>query len=150
MNPLDTTEIFHFSGFNPNPSFSKTKDGPVYRISFEVEQDVWQQFVDANTKGMIIDFAGTVQEKQPEPEKPKGGAKSREAAFLCEGDDFNLWADKQLSSRYNVYAQLESAGKELIYHACKITSRAELDHNPEAYETFKKIEKAFYQSRSKA
>jgi hypothetical protein len=53
-NPLDSNKPFDFSGMNPNPSFSKTKDGPMYRVSFEITQDTWQNFVDANTKGMIL------------------------------------------------------------------------------------------------
>lgn len=53
-NPLDGNKPFDFSGMNPNPSFSKTKQGPMYRVSFEITQDTWQNFVDANTKGMIL------------------------------------------------------------------------------------------------
>ena len=28
MNPLDQDEPFEFEGMNPNPSFSKNKEGP--------------------------------------------------------------------------------------------------------------------------
>ena len=55
LNPLDKPgEVFDLSLMNPNPTSSKTKDGPVYRVSFELEKDDWQLFMDANTKGMLI------------------------------------------------------------------------------------------------
>lgn len=55
LNPLDRPgTIFDLPLLNPNPSSSKTKDGPVYRVSFELEKDDWQLFMDAQTKGMMI------------------------------------------------------------------------------------------------
>lgn len=54
-NPLDTPGVlFDFAGLNPNPTFSKTKEGPVYRVSFEVTQELWQLFVDGKTQGLIV------------------------------------------------------------------------------------------------
>jgi len=55
MNPLDRPgTIFDLELMNPNPTSSKTASGPVYRISFELERDAWQCFMDAQTKGMVI------------------------------------------------------------------------------------------------
>lgn len=55
MNPLDAPgTIFDLELMNPNPTSSKTKDGPLYRVSFELDRDAWQCFMDAKTKGMVI------------------------------------------------------------------------------------------------
>ncbi len=63
VNPLDVNEQFFLSLMNPNPTSSKNKDGPVYRVSFEMEQEMWQLFMDADTKGMILDC---VMQSNPE------------------------------------------------------------------------------------
>jgi len=76
INPLDTPgTIFDWAAMNPNPTASKTKLGPVYRVSFEVDQETWQMFMDSETKGMIV--AGKMFRAEDgeaahivEPEKP--------------------------------------------------------------------------------
>lgn len=61
LNPLDRPgEVFDLELLNPNPTSSKTKDGPVYRVSFEVPPDVWQWFMDGKTKGMLLAAKATV------------------------------------------------------------------------------------------
>ena len=137
MNKLDTQEEFQIELMNPNPSSSKTKEGPIYRVSFEMHQDDWQCFMDANTKGMIL--VGTLQvlESNPvEPEKPKGGVRSKDAAFLCQDEDANRWASSL------GFRDL----KDMIYTRCAIKSRAELDHNPEALEEYERIKVDFLRS----
>ncbi len=80
VNPLDRPgEVFELALLNPNPTSSKTKDGPVYRVSFEIDKDSWDCFMAANTKGMMIATKACVV-KQDEDEslhrktekKPKG------------------------------------------------------------------------------
>lgn len=80
-NPLDHPGTqFDFAGMNPNPTFSKTKDGPLYRISFEVNEELWKKFVDANTKGMVVaarmfvsEDGGQKEEQKPKPDKGEYG-----------------------------------------------------------------------------
>ena len=74
-NPLDTKEIFDIALMNPNPTSSKTKDGPVYRVSFELEQEQWQWFMDADTKAMVLAAKCLVTDdgQMPEPEKKDKG-----------------------------------------------------------------------------
>lgn len=134
MNPLDGSDIFHFEGFNPNPSFSKTKDGAVYRISFEIKQETWQDFVDADTKGMVLNFAAEVVDRPTQaptaPKRPLGGPISKNAGMLCQEDAANAFAK----------AQGFDDLKTMIYQVCGVESRAELDHSEEAaksYETMK-------------
>lgn len=61
MNPLEKPgQAFHLDLRNPNPRSSKSKDGPVYRISFEVDQETFLAFMDARTPGMYLACAATV------------------------------------------------------------------------------------------
>lgn len=54
-NPLNHPgQLFDLGLMNPNPKSSKTKDGPIYRVEFEVEKEVWDCFMEAETKGMLI------------------------------------------------------------------------------------------------
>lgn len=47
---------------NPNVSFKDNKDGPVHRLSFEVDEDTWNTFKHANKAGMILTAELTVTE----------------------------------------------------------------------------------------
>ena len=117
MNPLDSKAVFHMELLNPNPTSSKTKDGPKYRVSFEMHKEDWQCFMDANTQGMVLEFQGRVTELN-EP-MPKGGPLSKEAGMLCQHPEYNEYAESK------GYEDL----KAMIYANCSITSRAQLDHD---------------------
>ena len=139
MNPLDQYDIFHFEGFNPNPSFSKTKDGAIYRVSFEIKQETWQDFVDTDTKGMIINFAAEVVERHIDApvsdKKLKGGPISKNAGMLCREKEANDFA----------IAQGHVDGlKGMIYAMCNISSRAELDHNEDAAKAYEKLKHRYF------
>lgn len=85
VNPLDRPgEIFDMALLNPNPSSSKTKDGPVYRVSFEIEKELWDEFMAANTKGMMIAAKATVVQgtEHEALEKPKKGPHGEYAKAL--------------------------------------------------------------------
>lgn len=87
INPLDFPgQLFELALMNPNPSSSKTKEGPKYRISFEVERDMWDLFMAAKTEGMIIVAQATVYtEEEPAPSvetKPEKGRWGEEAKTL--------------------------------------------------------------------
>jgi len=137
VNPLDTGEEFTIEVMNPNPSSSKTKDGPKYRVSFEMSQDQWQCFMDANTNGMVLWFTGQATvipvTKMDLPVKPKGGPISKAVAMLCEDEKAN---------EYAVYHGHPSF-KDMVYAQCCIESRAELDHDPEAELEYIKLKSDF-------
>jgi hypothetical protein len=150
INPLDRDEPFPFEGMNPNPSFSKTKDGPVYRISFEVDQDLWQKFVDANTAGMIVDanmivtarnIAEPKKTKEPKPDRPKGGNLAKEAGKICGVTNFQIYAKMKLEAAGAPEPIELSALDAVIFlrAACGVDSRAELDHNKTAAKAFKDL-----------
>ncbi len=62
-NPLDNDQQFFFTLRHPRPLFRAGKDGPVYRVQFELTPEEWQWFVDARTTGMVIDCAGMVSHR---------------------------------------------------------------------------------------
>jgi hypothetical protein len=138
MNPLDTGEEFAVEFMNPNPSSSKTKAGPVYRVSFEVHRELWDEFMDAETAGMVLEGSLAVTAKNepleaPEAPRPKGGVLARNAGMLCQDELANQWA-----------ATLGFHDlKDLIYRRCVIDSRAELDHDREAAKEFERIKSDF-------
>lgn len=90
MNPLHTANsIFDLELANPNPTSSKTKDGPVYRLSFEVPRETWDFFMEAETKGMVIaakacvvDLEGATALEPTKPSKPEKGPHGKAAALL--------------------------------------------------------------------
>ena len=137
LNPLDSGDEFAIELMNPNPSSSKTKDGPKYRVSFEMTQDDWQCFMDANTSGMVLEMTGRATvipaTKIDLPEKPKGGPLSKAAAMLCQDDKANEYAGILGHTDF----------KELIYARCCIQSRAELDHDKEAAKEYESIKSQF-------
>ena len=139
MNPLDTQEPFAIELMNPNPTSSKTKDGPRYRVSFELHQDDWQAFMDGNTEGMILEGELRVVEvhtkRDLQLDRPKGGPISKDAAMLCQDDKANEFARNE---GYDSF-------KDMIYGYCGITSRAELDHHRYAKNGYEALKNSFMQ-----
>ena len=126
-NPLDAPgTVFALEVMNPNPGASKAKNGPVYRVSFEVEHDDWLMFMDANTKGMVIELQGMVTQVAGTVEKPKGGAVSKNAGMLCQDPQANDYAARRGYKDF----------KAMIYDKCCIESRAELDHDQMAAQRY--------------
>lgn len=87
-NPLDTPgQIFDFDFRHPSPKSRKTKDGPVYKLEVEIDQETWQLFMDADTTGMVVAAKACVvgeEANHVEPQKPKSakGPYGQEAAAL--------------------------------------------------------------------
>lgn len=55
INPLDLPgEAFEVELLNPNPSSRRTKDGPVYRLSFEVTEKVHSAFMNASQSNLRL------------------------------------------------------------------------------------------------
>lgn len=81
------------------------------------------------------------EQARPE-EKPKGGELARLAGQLCQNPEF---------LEYGNYESPEEAAADIRF-ACKIESRAELDHNPQAaaifHESYRKPFIAWKESRA--
>ena len=78
----------------------------------------------------------------------KGGHLARAAAMLCQDTEFRRYLDRAQSHKGGVQipdgTHKEECARDLILDACKIASRAELDHNVQAATKFRQI-KTHYQ-----
>jgi len=108
---LKPNEVFDLCLMNPNPTSRKGVAGPVYRISFEVEKDVWDAFMTAKTEGMMVAAKAMVTEtgefQEPETEEAAQGWIARElkasgffrplvtARALGTEDDYKAWVRQQ-------------------------------------------------------
>lgn len=159
MNPLQKPDTFYLTLANPNPTSSKTKDGPVYRVSFELSQAEWQNFMDAETKGMVIECACQVAHKnEPEPQRDpktvdafsgktdaetKGGPLSVRSDRLARDMTFHRFLEtieKTWCDRREKDGELwVDVARDYIRERCHVKSRAELDHDKAAADKFRKL-----------
>ena len=98
MNPLNKPNtIFDLALMNPNPTSRKTKDGPNYRVSFEVERETWDWFMSAEeTTGMVIAakaavVGDTAPQCEPITAKPKAKAKGEHGKAWVQLYRNNWW-----------------------------------------------------------
>lgn len=139
MNPLDQANTrFNFAGTNARVQARNGKDGPIYRVSFEVDQPTGEQFMAANLVGKI--YGGQLMlidpdlgdPTTPEPEHPiKGGSVSRDAALLCKDHRFQRYA-----ALHTGHEVSETAAIHYLKNQCGIQSRKELDHDQNALHQF--------------
>lgn len=87
---------------------------------------------------------------------PKGGAYARQAAMLCQDKAFQLYLDRRRRAKFGLAESELSDGthnqedaRDWLCAACKITSRAELDSNPAACQTFRMIRNRFNRWRTR-
>lgn len=77
----------------------------------------------------------------------KGGHLARSAAMLCQDSKFRLYLDRAQSHKGGIEipdgTHTEEDARDLILTACKIKSRAELDHNFQAATKFRQIKSHF-------
>nr|WP_290693766.1 hypothetical protein [Halomonas sp. UBA3074] len=83
-------------------------------------------------------------------EQLKGGKLARQAAMLCQDSAFRLYLDRRRRAKHGMTEfQLpdgthnEEDARDGLCAACDIQSRAELDHNPTAAATFRRIRQRF-------
>lgn len=171
MNPLDSEEMFYLTLANPNPTSGKNKQGSWYRVSFELTPDEHQMFMDAETKGMVIECACIVVYRNEEQRKEcdpntvdaftgktdnelKGGPLSVRSDALARDEEFHEY----LKVRQPGYVVYEKEGVKVtdpveisrvfIRDACNVQSRKELDHNEVAGKKFLSIVSDFTKWRA--
>jgi hypothetical protein len=74
-------------------------------------------------------------------ERLKGGKLSRQAAMLCQNEKFRRWIDKRRRAVDGTHTA--DMTREWLIAACKVSSRAEIDHNEYAKKMFHKIVREF-------
>ncbi|MBB5321199.1 hypothetical protein HNR38_001688 [Marinobacter oulmenensis] len=81
--------------------------------------------------------------KAPEVANPKGGFLARNAALLCQNSSFQLYLDRRRAAKFGLDipdgTHTEEDARDFILQACSISSRAELDHNPQAATVYRQI-----------
>jgi hypothetical protein len=75
---------------------------------------------------LVADF------ERREPDKPKGGELAKLAGMWCNDRSFMDW----IGARFDHTILNADDASGVIYEVCRIKSRAELDHNPQAAESF--------------
>lgn len=87
---------------------------------------------------------------------PKGGAYTRQAAMLCQDKAFQLYLDRRRRYKHQLNeSQLPDGthtaedARDWLVQACKINSRAELDSNAAACQTFRMIRNRFNRWRAR-
>lgn len=77
----------------------------------------------------------------------KGGHLARSAAMLCQDAQFRVYLDRATAHKAGVEVpdgtHTEDDARALILETCKISSRAELDHNFQAAAKFRQIKAHF-------
>ena len=92
----------------------------------------------------------------PNASPPKGGTVARQAAMLCQDGAFQLYLDRRRRAKFGLTeselpdgTHNQEDARDWLCAACKITSRAELDSNPAARQTFRIIRNRFNRWRAK-
>ncbi|MEL7611358.1 hypothetical protein AAGW18_02540 [Vreelandella titanicae] len=87
---------------------------------------------------------------------PKGGTVARQAAMLCQDQAFQLYLDRRRRAKFGIEPSAlpdgthnEQDARDWLCAACQINSRAELDSNPAARQTFRIIRNRFNRWRAK-
>lgn len=152
MNPLNTDQTFYLTLANPNPTSSKTKEGPIYRISVEVSREEWDWFMETETKGMVIECACQVSHKnekrdpdtvdvftgKADREEVKGGPLSQRSDYLARDPEFHVYVS-QHDPETNDAPMTDEDARQFIREYCNVDSRKYIDHDPEASRRFKDL-----------
>lgn len=89
-------------------------------------------------------------------QQAKGGHVARQAAMLCQDEAFHLYLDRRRRYKFGLNDQQlpdgthnEQDARDWLTAACQLQSRAELDHNQQAAQTFRVIRNRFNRWRAK-
>ncbi len=78
-----------------------------------------------------------------ESNTPKGGFLARNAALLCQNSSFRLYLDRRRAAKFGLDipdgTHTEDDARDFLLKACGISSRAELDHDPQAATVYRQI-----------
>lgn len=152
QNPFESGKEFPLTLANPNPKSSKTKDGPVYRVSFEIDQDTFLNFMDTETKGMVIEcvcqvthYNDPVDETKQDVLKVKGGPLSKRSEKLAQDPEFHsfLRGLGVFDGKNNTHEN--EVARAYIRNCCGVSSRAQIDSRQSAAIEFHRLLSKFNQ-----
>ena len=136
---------------NPNPRSYKTKHGPVYRVTFDLLKEDYEDFMDADTAGWTgeaeIEVTGVNDKIQEEPEKQQKpyagkpiGPLCREALDAAENTMWWLYLG-------NISAPVERMtsyyAAKAIKDICYVETRKAFDYDEQAGERWKDLRKSY-------
>lgn len=79
--------------------------------------------------------------------RPKGGFLARDAALLCQDEQFRLYLDRRRRAKFNLNipdgTHTAEDARDFICSACGIESRAQLDHDQAAAQMYRIIKHHF-------
>ena len=108
------------------------------RITCDIEprhaQDAFRLFGSPGTPMALAALKPTKLEDK-EPDKPKGGPLSQDAARICQTPEFQAFVQK----RFGWGEASEEFAANHVRSVCGIKSRAELDHDPRAARLFSSL-----------
>ena len=136
INPVDRDGPFQLTLANPNIKFRSSKQGNKFTVEFEITQEDWQNFVDTNLTGMVIEADCRVTHRNYTDDMIaglKGGKLSRIAAISSADPEFQEFALDHHKLPVMEEGDTDFA-KALIYNYCGIRSRKELDDGPRRHE----------------
>jgi hypothetical protein len=114
----------------------KTMADGTLRITFDIEPSeagaAFALFGKPGTPAALAALVTGYAAKSDEPEKPKGGPLSKEAALLCQNAEFQHWL------RYFVQGDVydANAAAKCVRDLCRVQSRAEFDTDAAAGQRF--------------
>jgi hypothetical protein len=113
-------------------AFKELVDGTI-RVQIDVDPDCRRDFLrifpDIDTRVALAPIKPTAK---AEADRPKGGELAKLAGILCDDPEFQGWLAQETETQIN---GAEDAATRVRF-LCGVESRAELDHNAEAAQTF--------------
>lgn len=120
-------------------AFKELVDGTL-RVQIDVDpesrRDFLRLFPDIDTR---VAIAPLRPETKADPDKLKGGELAKLAGILCSDPEFQFWVEDRNAEALTVDVggtEGQERAAVIVRALCGVTSRAELDHNPDAAAKF--------------
>lgn len=147
-----TQEVIAFQGEVMLLSWAESHKGGrtgVFLFDDESEQHPLKSFTTkrgkrAGTRFVMV-LVEIAEDETPVQQEKKGGPLSQSAAQICENEQFRRFLLDKYSERFSASTCLSDAEEaaQVLRIICRIQSRAELDHNPEAAKRFQELMKEY-------
>jgi hypothetical protein len=124
--------------------YKEMADGTL-RVQIDIDPMFKQQFLELFGS---IDMPVAIAPLKPDFEKPivqekKGGSLSYSAGYLCGLNDFQIFLKNAYKDSWVCRGpheqRLSDLAARIVRDICKVASRAELDHSPEAAKRFSEL-----------
>ena len=139
MDIIHVGSVFQIDMRNLNISAKSTKDGMIYFGKFEMTRDDFERLSDVDLTGSC--FVAQLECTALGNKKPKGGSLAESAGLICREPRYHAFLQSVYQKEW-LKCTKDSTDDEVaaivMRDVCGMESRAELDHNKEAVEKFKR------------